>query len=44
MQAPTLKADRLVLRPLTVSDADALVSTIFGDPDIGWRYGLVCFW
>lgn len=41
MQAPTLKADRLVLRPLTVSDADALVSTIFGDPDIGWRYGLV---
>lgn len=42
MRAPTLETNRLTLRPLTVSDSDALVSTIFGDPDIDWRYGLVC--
>ncbi len=41
MRAPILKTDRLTLRPLKLGDTDALVSTIFGDPDIGWRYGLV---
>jgi RimJ/RimL family protein N-acetyltransferase len=27
---------------MTIGDGDALVSRIFGDPDIGWRFGLVC--
>ena len=41
MRPPTIATDRLMLRPLEVADAGALVRTIFGDPDIGWRYGLV---
>lgn len=41
MQRPTLTTDRLLLRPMTKDDAADFVRTIFGDPDIGWRYGMV---
>lgn len=38
---PTLSTEHLVMRPLETADAEALARAIFGDPDIGWRYGLV---
>ena len=41
MPPPSLTTDRLILRPMRTGDADTLVNRIFGDPDIGWRYGLV---
>lgn len=41
MTPPVLTTERLTLRPLIGADAPALVDAIFGDPDVGWRYGLV---
>lgn len=41
MRRPTLRTARLILRPMEPADAEALVRTVFGDPDIGWRFGMV---
>lgn len=39
--APIIQTSRLTLRALTSADINIFAETIFGDTDIGWRYGLV---
>ncbi|MEP3116336.1 GNAT family N-acetyltransferase [Nisaea sp.] len=41
MNRPTLETQHFLLRSLEDSDIVHMAELIFGDPDIGWRFGLV---